>query len=173
MIGIPPGYILIAKVGAVAALAIGVYLTGHHHGANAVQADWDRSKAQFIDAQSKLILEHAREMEALRQKQNATNIQVSLDHQGALDAIQRKHDADIAVMQRIGLRIPRTVCSSIGPVAEANGPTGRDADPAATIALPEPITRNLLEFAADADRTTEIARACQSWIIKNGFYNVQ
>ena len=174
MIPIPSGYLIIAKIAAVGALLLGVYLTGRHQGENAVQADWDRSKAEMIDAQSKLILEHAKEMEALRKQQREINMKVSQDHQEAIDAIQKKHDADLAAMRRIGLRIPRTVCSSsIAPITEAPSDGGHDADLASSVALPESIATDLLDFAADADRTTEIARACQSWVIKNGFYNAQ
>lgn len=175
MIGIPSAYLLVAKIGAVGVLLLGVYLTGRHHGESAVQADWDRSKAQLIDAESKLILEHGKEMEALRQKQFATNILVSQEYQEALDAIQQKHDADLAAVRAAGgLRVPRAICTSTvttGPQAASNG--GPDANASATIALPEQITNDLFDLATEADRVTEIARSCQSWIIKNGFYNAQ
>src|ERR1700740_1712057 len=104
MIGIPPGYLLIAKIGAVGVLLAGVYLTGRHQGENAVQADWDRSKAELIDAQSKLILEHAKQMEELREQQDITNVKVSQDHQEAINAIQTKLDAAIASARINGLR---------------------------------------------------------------------
>lgn len=175
MIGIPSGYLLIAKIGAVSALLLGVYLTGRHHGETAVQADWDRSKAQFIDAQSNLILQHAREMEDLRKRQLDINFEISQDHQRNLDAIQKKHDADLAAVRASGgLRVTRTICS--GPAdtgAKATGNGGHDADASTTVALPEQTSNDLLNFATEADRVTEIARSCQSWIIKNGFYNAQ
>lgn len=173
MIGIPTGYVLIAKIAAVGALLLGVYLTGRHQGENAVQADWDRSKAQFITAQSKLVLEHGQEMEALRQKQASTNILVSQEHQEALDAIQRKHDMDLAAVRANGLRVPRSICNAPGTGTETTSAIGRNGDVAATIALPEQTSTDLLNLADEADRTTEIARSCQSWIIKNGFYNAQ
>jgi hypothetical protein len=171
---IPSGYLLLGKIGAVIVLLLGVYLTGRHQGEDAVQADWDRSKAQFIDAQSKLILEHAREMEDLRKKQDATNIQVSQDHQEALDAIQQKHDAELAAVRANGLRIPKTVCSNtVTTGTETTSPGGSDDNTSDSVALPEQTSRDLLDLAAEADRTTEIARSCQSWIIKNGFYSAQ
>lgn len=170
---IPSGYLLLAKIGAVGALLLGVYLTGRHQGENAVQADWDRSKAEFIDAQSKLILEHARDMEDLRQKQNAINIEVSQTHQGALDALQKKYDAAVANVRANGLRIPRSVCNPVATGTEAASTIGRNGDTTDTVLLPEQTSNDLLSLAAEADRTTEVARSCQAWIIKNGFYNLQ
>lgn len=172
---IPSGYLLLAKIGAVGALLVGVYLTGRHQGENAVQADWDRSKAQFIDAQSSLIAQHAKEIEALRLKQDQTNIQVSQDHQRAIDELQQKHDTDLAAVRAAGgLRVSRSVCSGSTAIApEAAGDIGHNADLAGTVALPEQVTNNLFSLASDADRVTEIARSCQAWIVKNGFYNAQ
>lgn len=168
---IPPQYLLLAKIGVLSAFLIGVYVTGHHQGAKGVQSDWDASKAQFIDAQSKLIQEHAKEIEALRQKQDQTNIQVSEDHEKAITEIQKKHDADLAAVRASGgLRLPRSVCNPAVTRTEAPGDSGHHEDVADTIALPDKIANDLFDFAADADRTTEIARACQNWIRQNGFY---
>lgn len=172
---IPIPYLLLAKIGAVIALLLGVYLTGRHQGEDAVQADWDRSKAEWIDAQSKLILEHARDMEDLRRQQQNVNIEVAQNHERSLDAIQKKYDADLAATRASGgLRVSRSICSNpttTGTEAPGNG--GHDADASGTVALPDTLTRDLFDFAAEADRTTEIARSCQAWITKNGFYNLQ
>lgn len=172
MIGIPSGYLLIAKIGAVSALLLGVYLTGRHHGETAVQADWDRSKAQFIDAQSNLILQHAREMEDLRKRQLDINFEISQDHQRNLDAIQKKHDADLAAVRAGGgLRVTSAICSgSTSARAEAASNSGHDEDVAGTVQLPDQITIDLFSEAKRADEIVEQARACQDWAKKNGFY---
>lgn len=170
---IPPQYLLLAKIGVLSAFLIGVYATGHHQGAKGVQSDWDASKAQFIDAQSKLIQEHAKEIEALRQKQDQTNIQVSEDHQKALDEIQKKHDADLAAVRASGgLRLPRSVCNPAVTRTEAPGDSGHHEDLADTIQLPDTITDNLFSEAKRADEVTEQARACQNWIRMNSLYGI-
>ena len=174
MIGIPSGYVLVAKIGLVGALLLGVYLTGRHQGENAIQADWDRYKAQMIDAQSKLIAEHAKQIEDLREIQDTINVQESQKHQEAIDDIQKQHDADLAAIRANGLRIPRAACgSAIGPVTQTASNGGYDANASSTIALPEQTSTDLLALATEADRVAEVARACQSWVIKNGFYNAQ
>lgn len=174
MIGIPSGYLLIAKIGAVGALLLGVYLTGRHQGESAVQADWDRSKAQFIDAQSNLILQHAKEMEDLRKRQLDINFEISQDHQRNLDAIQKKHDADLAAVRAGGgLRVTRTICS--GPAdtgAKATGNGGHDEDVTGTVQLPDQIAIDLFSEAKRADEIVEQARTCQDWAKKNGFYDI-
>lgn len=168
----PAQIILFVKIGVLSVFLVGVFISGHHIGAKGVQADWDASKAQMIDAQSKLIASHVVEIEELRKKQDLNNVQVSEDHQKALDELAKKHDADLARVRAAGgLRLPRSICS--GPVIttpEAASNIGRDDNLTGTVALPEQITNDLFSFATDADRVTEIARSCQAWIRKNGFY---
>lgn len=169
----PAQIILAVKIGLLSLLIAGSFISGHHIGAEGVQAAWDASKVEMIDAQSKLIATHAQEMEDLRKKQNLDNVQVSEDHQKAIDEITKKHDTDLAAVRAAGgLRIPRSICNGpADPGAETPSTSGPNADTAGTVTLPDKITNDLFDYAAEADQVTEQARACQSWIRKNGFYD--
>lgn len=169
---IPTPYLLLAKIGAVGVLLLGTYLTGHHQGGNAVQADWDRSKAQLLQAQNKLITDHAKEMAELQEKHDADNILVSQQHQEAINELAKKYDSDVAAVKSSGgLRIPRAVCSGPNSAGtETASDSGHNETVAATVELPTELEGRLFSEAKRADEIVEQARACQNWIQKNGFY---
>lgn len=168
----PAQIILFVKIGVLSAFLAGVFITGHHIGAKGVQADWDASKAQMIDAQSKLIAAHALEIEVLRKQQDLNNVKVSEEHERALNELAKKHDADLAYVRASGgLRLPRSICS--GPAVtspETTGDSGHYEDLANTVQLPDQITNDLFSEAKRADEIVEQVRACQAWIRKNDFY---
>lgn len=167
---IPDQYLLLAKIGAVGALVVGVYLTGHHQGAKAVQADWDASRAMIASAQAKLVEDHAKEIADVQAKHDADNIKVSTDHEKALQDLDAKYRAAVTVARADGLRVSKSICSPAAAASETTSDSGHHDDTAGTVALPDQVTSDLLALVAEADRTTEIARACQGWIRANGFY---
>lgn len=170
----PAQLLLFGKIGAVGVFVVGLYLTGHHMGAKAVQADWDRDKGQRIAMQDKLIAENDQRIMLLQQRFNETNVQVSTDHEQALQAIGKKYEADLAATRVTGgLRIPRTVCSASATDAKAAGDSGHNETTSPTVALPDAITSDLFRLAHEADELTEQARACQGWLRQNGFYDIQ
>lgn len=169
---IPEPYLLLGKIGAVAALFVGAYATGHHQGENAVQAVWDSSKAQSLQAQNKLISDHAQEIADLQKKHDADNIKVSEDHEQALQTLNAKYDSAVAANHASGgLRVSRSICSgpaTTGTETASNG--GHNETASASVELPNDVTERLFRLARQADEVTEQARACQNWIVKNGFY---
>lgn len=125
-----------------------------------------------IEAQDKLIAAHAQEIDKLQAKQAAINVKVGTEHDAALQAIWNKYNADLAAARAAGgLRIPATVCRAVATTPETTSNVGHDDDTTGTVALPDYITEHLYNLAAEADRTTEVARSCQNWIRQNGFYS--
>lgn len=168
---ITPGQlILLAKIGAVAALILGLYGIGHHNGEKAVQARWDGDKAVRAASQAKLVEDHAKEIERLREEQDTTNRRVSTDHEDALQKLGKKYDRDVAaVAARGGLRISSSICAAATTTETASN-SGHHEDTAGTVQLPDDITNNLFSEAKRADEIVEQARACQAWVHENGFY---
>jgi hypothetical protein len=169
----PAQLLLLGKISVVGVFVIGLYLTGHHMGAKAVQTDWDHDRATRIAAQDKLIDDNDKQIMQLQTKFNETNVQISIDHENALQAITKKYDADIAAVRATGgLRIPRTVCSAPATTTQAASDSGHYEAAADSIQLPDSIAANLFSEAKRADEIVEQTRACQSWIRQNGFYTI-
>jgi hypothetical protein len=170
----PVQLLWLGKIGAVVAFVVAVYGLGHHHGEQAVQARWDASKVLLIAAQDQMIADHAKDMEKQRLEHEANNIAVSIDHQKALDEIATKNSAALAAVRAAGgLRINRAaVCGPAVATTEAASDSGHHEDPTATVQLPDRITSELFSEARRADEVVEQARACQNWILKQGFYSV-
>lgn len=168
----PAQLVLIAKIGAVGVLIIGVGMSAHRAGKNSVQAAWDSDKAQRIAAQAALVETHGKEITALKAKQDATNLKVSEDHENALEEMGRNYDDRVAAVRAAGgLRIPRSVCTgSAGTTTKTASNSGRNEEVAGTVKLPDEIESNLFSEARRADEIVEQARACQNWIRQQGFY---
>lgn len=169
----PARLLCLAEIGGVVTFVTAVYALGHHQGENAVQGRWDASKALFVEAQAELMSSHAKDIEKLRLAQESANIKISEEHQKVINEIATKNTAALAAVRVAGgLRIPRTVCSAVEPVTEPASDGRYNEDIAATVKLPDSITSRLFSEARRADEVVEQARACQSWIHRQGFYNV-
>ena len=164
------GYLAAALV-VLGALA-GIYFKGQANGKAQIQAKWDASNTRAAVAQKLADEAQQKRFDALETSYKTKNIEVSNDHQKAIDALFAdlvRARADVRAAG--GLRIPSTVCASAAEgTTKAGGDSRHDADVAGTVALPERITADLLDLVAEADRVTEIARSCQAWVRKQGFY---
>jgi hypothetical protein len=171
----PAQLILLAKIGAVGVLIVGLYGIGHHQGEKAVQGRWDASKAALIASQVKLLEDHALEVAKLKDEQDATNRKISEDHEAALQKQGKKYEDRIAAINAAGgLRISRSICASpVTTTTETASDSGHNEDLTGTVKLPDEIANNLFSEARRADEIVEQARACQSWILQQGFYGVQ
>jgi hypothetical protein len=162
----------VALVVFVAAL-VGAYVKGHAAGKLEIRAEWQADTLRRDAAQKVADDAQQKRFDALAETYRLNNIGVSNDHQKAVNKLQ----ADLAraradVRAAGGLRIPASVCPGNAQGGAQAGSDGRhDADPAGTVALPEQTSLDLLELAAEADRVTEIARTCQAWVRKHGFYD--
>lgn len=165
-------YVLLAKIGAAIALLIAVWFHGHKVGENAVQADWDASRVALAEQTAKLVLEHSLEMDAVRKRQDAINVQVSRDFEGKLDEIGKSHAAELdRVRKSGGLRLPGSICpGSTSTGTQTTSPSGSNETGPATVILPEQVTEGLFNLVEEADKVTEQLRACQGWIRQQGFH---
>jgi hypothetical protein len=166
----PAQIILFVKIGVLGAFLAGVFITGHHMGAKGVQADWDASKAQLIDAQSKLIQEHAKQDAKTREDNELRSITAEKNHAQELDTLNQKYVAAVATNNVSGgLRIPRaTSCNRASTAADTTTPSG--VNEAATVRLPEETEKRLFELAQSADETAIQLTALQKWIVDSGLF---
>jgi hypothetical protein len=164
-------YALLIKIAAILALCAALFGYGHHKGSQSVQAKWDADKVVRLKLDLELTSARAKEITALRSEQDRKNIEVSNDHANKVKTLNAKLSAArAAVAAAGGLRFTPAASNQAGATAHGTSDSGRNADVAGTVALPQSITDDLLSLAAEADRITEVARACQAWIRKQGFY---
>lgn len=171
---LPGQWLLLAKIGAVCALFLGVYGFGHHEGENAVQARWNASKAAFEQSKAKLVAEHGKEIADLRAEQDATNRKVSQDHEAALQKQVRNYEDRIAAINAHGgLRVSASICpGSVATTTKTASDSGHNEDLTGTVKLPDQIANDLFSEARRADEIVEQLRSCQAWIVGQGFYGV-
>lgn len=162
----------LVAVGVFLGALAGVYVKGRIDGGAQVQAKWNASNARQATAQFLADEAQRKRFDALREAHRTHNIEVSRDHQQAVDKMRddlARARADVRAAG--GLRVPSTICAGATESGTKASSDGRhDADTAGTVALPEHVTADLLDLAAEADRITEIARSCQAWVRKQGFY---
>lgn len=164
-------YILLLKIGTVLLLCAALFGYGYQRGGKSVQADWDADKVLQLKLSLELVQSNAKAMAELTNEHNRRNRDVSNTHQDALKTL----NADLAAARRAvhsagGLRVSSAICSSFASATKATGDVGNDAAIAGTVALPEQVTDDLFELVGKADRLVEVARSCQDWVRKNGFY---
>lgn len=144
---------------------------GRVEGRAEVQEKWDKeTKARKAAEDAALV------------KRVADNIKEKADQEKLKAKEKENHETAIAVLTqnlaaakrdiaaRGGLRIPRPAGGCEGPAAstEAGSTAGSDSATAGTVALPDEITRNLLDLVDEADKVTEQARTCKAFVEDNG-----
>ncbi len=164
--------ILLLKAGIAAACAVSIFGGGWHYGSAHVQHKWDSDKAAVVSASLKLVQQHAKEITDLKTSQAKHNLEVSNAHETSVQVLNTAlADARAVVSSHGGLRVAAGICAGrTAPPASAASNSGHDAAVTATVALPDDVTNNLLQLASEADKVTEVARACQAWVRKQGFY---
>ncbi len=168
-----PVQLLLGKIALLGVLILAVFMSGHRMGAKGIQADWDAYKVKAIAAQDKRIAENEQHNADVQAMHDAYNVKVATDHEASIVALNKKYDADVAAVRAAGgLRIPRTVCNRVETGTETASDGGHHEDASATVELPREIEDNLFSEAKRADEIVEHARACQSWIRQNGFFDL-
>lgn len=149
----------------------------YQHGVDAGQleerATWEGMEESRQLAEQDLAERHRLEDEAQRQKFITHNLKVTADHEKELEQVHAAAAADRAAVDRNGgLRIPAPALERGGPPAatEAPGAGRRDEEGAATVRLPLEVENGLWDLVDEADAVSAQLRACQSWILGNGFY---
>lgn len=165
---------LLALVLAILGAGFGLYRHGVTSGTNAERGLWMKKEAARQDAERNLILQHGRDMAALQEQFNQTNVKVSANHEKELEQVRTAAARDRAAVDHAGgLRIPAPACRPIASAAEAAGAKFRDEVAAATVRLPPETENRLWDLANDADAVSAQLRACQAWITENGFYGTE
>ena len=157
---------LIAASALAAALAAGAWYchhAGYDAGVAAIQAKWDKAKADQAIADNAAILARVKNNERVAAEQQAINQQLKDDHAKEIAQIRSRAAADSTYR----LRLPATVCREFAAGASAQSASGSTATTAGTVALPEQTERNLRELMIEADTVVANCRATQKFIIEN------
>ncbi len=158
-------YLLYLKLTAAVLLAVGIFFAGVHW----EKAAWDAEKVQVQKTQAKAVSEAIAHNAELAAKQQVANQKVEEDHAQAISKLNHDlADARRRINAAGGLRIPSSVCSGIAALSEATSPGVDHAS--SGIALPSQITDDLLDFARDAEATSQQVIDLQEWIKANGFF---
>ena len=140
-------------------------LTGHYIeiGRQEVRTEWAIEKAEREEKENDALIARQKENAEIEKKQAETNALIKKGHANEIAKIHTSY----ATTNR--LRLPSTVCDQFAASGKAIGTSGSDAATAATIALPEPIERDLRGLAMEADTMLAGCRSAQKFIIDNGF----
>jgi hypothetical protein len=149
------------------------YRWGYSAGVDTEQAAWQKKEQTYKDAELVLRAEHDKHVARVLDANYQTNLKNHRDHETVLEKVHADLAAARAESRRLGgLRIPAPAssCRDAGTLAQTTGAGQRDEKAPATIALPEAVETRLWSIVGEADVILEQARACQAWIIDNGFY---
>jgi len=124
-----------------------------------------RNEARHAEATRIAKIERKAEIDRLKHEQAETNRKVVTQYETQLKSLSYR----LADAKRVGLRVPKTICSGIASTTEATSTEGNNE--AADFRLPEWLTNNLYEYANRAEEIKLQLGACQSWITQNGFYS--
>jgi hypothetical protein len=168
--------IVLAVVLALGALA--AYGANHFEakGRALERADWLAKQVREQQADAALVARHDADMRAIEDKHQQIERTTSEKHEQELAQLRRERDADRRRADAAGgLRIPAPACPAGSTVAgtEAASAGGRDAAGPGTVRLPQQVENDLWVIADDADEVSAQLRACQGWILANGFYGPQ
>lgn len=162
------GFIVLVLVALVA------YVAGawgkYEDGRAAVRAEWQKAEFQRSQAEAKAIAERLASNKHIADEQLETNRRIAREHESTIERLRLAAAADLAAVRRAGgLRISRAVCDSAAARTETASAGGRDETTAETVRLPIEVEDALWRIALDSDEVVEQARACQNWIVANGF----
>lgn len=139
------------------------------HGRHTVQAKWDKAEIIRVaneKAQIDIRLESNR---MLAQAQADTTTRISDANHKAIASVNSSLDAARhAVAVTGGLRVA-VACSQVAGPAQAGSASGSNGTGTRTVALPDQVTSDLLDLAAEADKVVEQLRSAQDFIKSNGF----
>lgn len=166
--------IAVRALAAIAAV-VALFGAGWHFGSKNVQADWNTEKLATAIANQEAILKAVADNEAAYQTDIKQSAKVIANYETTIDTKNVQITAARADAGTRGLRINRdSVCNQLAATIETAGSVRTDAErEAATVELPQEITRSILDTGELADR--EIARkdakieALQQWAIDHGF----
>lgn len=154
----------IGAIKGIALLAVVACLlwTGHHFGAQGVQADWNKDKANRANAEKSAVLARASENLEIFRRQELDNQKITKDHDDELTKVR----ADLSRSER--MRIGSALCGrSAGSTETASSGSGNATDTAGRVLSPEMdgIFKSLI---LEMEQAAATGRACQAFVTSNG-----
>jgi hypothetical protein len=153
-------------------LLIAVAFSGSHVGRKLERSTWQAKEiATAATVQKDLIAAQDRYVR-LNNFNQATARKASADHEQAIAALTAQYDAARAAIRAAGgLRISRSICADPHATTAQGASAGRSNESAAaTVALPDRVTEDLLSLTKEADELADRLRALQAWARASGHY---
>lgn len=123
-----------------------------------------RNEARHAEATRIAKIERKAEIERLKHEQAETNRKVVTQYETQLKSLSDR----LADAKRVGLRVPKTICSGIAATPEATSTEGNNGGE--TIRLPERIESGLFGLAEKCEQVQIERNSLIDWIKLNGFY---
>lgn len=153
--------------------AITGYYKGNTAGFAKANALFAVESKQRSDQSITLLKQNLVTYEKTIKEQREAAVTNAKQHALRVDAINRTlADTRASIRVAGGLRFTsdRTICNNNNMPTFTGSAIKYNDTFTNTIPLPDKITNDLLDSAAEADSITEIARACQNWITSQGMY---
>lgn len=151
--------IIVGSVTIAILVFIGVSAKDHY------KTKWqDEIHAEYSEASRKAINKRNADIERLKIEQAETNRKIVTDYEKQLKTMSNR----LADAKRIGLRVPKTICSGITATAETTSTEGNNGGE--TIRLPERIESGLFGLAEKCEQVQIERNSLIDWIKLNGFY---
>lgn len=141
-------YAYFAAAAAALALLAGTHWKAYRMGSNSVRVEWQSAEASRKEAERQALHQRFRENEITYRQQQETATKEGKRHAEELQAIKRRHAADLS--KRVPID-PAKFCGRVATGTEAATPGSDGQTDAGAAFLPESLTRDLQELAADAD----------------------
>jgi hypothetical protein len=151
-------YIGAIKAIALVIIALGLLWTGHHFGAQGVQADWNKANADRANAEKAAVLARVSENQGLFRQQEITNQNITKAHNDELTRVR----ADLSRAPR--LRIGSALCDGPASTAQTAGTgSGNAADTGSRVLSPE-MDRDVKALILEMEQVAATGRACQNFV---------
>lgn len=111
------------------------------------------------------MIERKAEIERLKHEQSEINRKVVTQYETQLKSLSDR----LADAKRVGLHVPKTICSGIAATPEATSTEGNNGGE--TIRLPERIESGLFGLAEKCEQVQIERNSLIDWITQNGFYS--
>jgi hypothetical protein len=155
-------YLIWIKLGAAAALIVGLFMFGHHIGAASVQAKWTAETSRRDAADNAAILKRTADNVTLAAAQSETN---TLLKKGYSNEITRLNAVGAAAGR---LRIGSAICPRLDSASDTQSAGGSHAtDPSAGLVRPD-INRDIDALKLKVGTVFASCRAAQTFIRDNG-----
>jgi hypothetical protein len=155
-------YLIWIKLGAAAALLLGLFAFGHHQGAKSVQGQWDSAKAAQLSAENAAILNRTSDNTAMAVTQAETNRILTKAHDAELAQVRTA----IATAPR--LRIGAGICPRLASAPDPQSAGRSDATDTRGGLLRADLQRDIDALKLQMEDVAATGRAAQAFITDNG-----